>query len=83
MKLGPKFKLELLHLGKHPCASCSCNLLSLVASCWCFFCSDKIYGGQDRVFQFLGGLANNEAHNDLFWFRPLLRGNRPTFSGLI
>jgi hypothetical protein len=26
---------------------------------------------------------NNEAHSDLSWFRPLLGGNIPTFSGLI
>jgi hypothetical protein len=27
--------------------------------------------------------VNYEAHNELSWFRPLLRGNSPTSSGLI
>jgi hypothetical protein len=26
---------------------------------------------------------NYKAHYDLYWFRPLLGGNSPTFSGLI
>jgi hypothetical protein len=26
---------------------------------------------------------NYKAHNDLSWFKPLLEGNIPTFSGLI
>jgi hypothetical protein len=43
----------------------------------------KLWGGQDRAFQFRGGLVNYEAHHDLSWFRPLLRGNSPTSSGLI
>jgi hypothetical protein len=30
-----------------------------------------------------GGLTNNEAHNNLSWFRPLLEGNSPTSSSLI
>jgi hypothetical protein len=47
------------------------------------FCNGKIHGGQDHVFQFWGGLVNNEAHSDLSWFRPLLGGNSPTSSGLI
>jgi hypothetical protein len=53
-----------------------CNIVSV-------FCTDKVQGGQDRAFQFWGGLANNEAHNDLPWFWPLLGGNSPTSSGLI
>jgi hypothetical protein len=52
-------------------------------NCWCFFCTGKIQGGQDDVFQFRDGLANYKAHNDLSWFRPLLKGNSPTSSGLI
>jgi hypothetical protein len=40
-------------------------------------------GGQDCAFQFRVGFANYKAHNDLFWFRPLLGGNSPTSSGLI
>jgi hypothetical protein len=40
-------------------------------------------GGQDRVFQFQGGLVNYKAHGDLSWFKPLLGGNSPTSSGLI
>jgi hypothetical protein len=47
------------------------------------FHTGKIQGGQDHVFQFRGGLVNNEAPNDLSWFRPLFRGNSPTSSGLI
>jgi hypothetical protein len=47
------------------------------------FCTGKIHGGQDRAFQFRGGLVNNEAHSDVSWFRPLLRGNSPTSSGLV
>jgi hypothetical protein len=35
------------------------------------------------VFQFLYGLVNYKAHYDLSWFKPLLRDNRPTSSGLI
>jgi hypothetical protein len=29
------------------------------------FCTDKIQGGQDRVFLFRGGLANHKAHYGL------------------
>jgi hypothetical protein len=47
------------------------------------FCTDKIQGGQDRAFQFLGGLVNVVAHKDLSWFRPLLDGNSPMSSSLI
>jgi hypothetical protein len=47
------------------------------------FCISKIQGGQDPVFQFHGGLTNNEAYSDLSWFRLLLGGNSPTSSGLI
>jgi hypothetical protein len=47
------------------------------------FCTGKIKGGQDSVFQFWCYRVNNEAHSDLSWFKPLLKGNRPTFSGLI
>jgi hypothetical protein len=47
------------------------------------FFTSKLRGGQDHAFQFQGGLVNYEAHYDLSWFRPLLRGNRPTSSGLI
>jgi hypothetical protein len=48
-----------------------------------FFCTDKIHGGQDRVFLFQGGLINYKAHYDLSWYRPLLRGNSPSSSSLI
>jgi hypothetical protein len=41
------------------------------------------FGGQDHAFQFQGGHANNVAHSDLFWFRPLLGGNSLTSSGLV
>jgi hypothetical protein len=47
------------------------------------FCTNEIYGGQDRAFQFHGGLANNKAHSDLSWFKLLLGGNSPTSNGLI
>jgi hypothetical protein len=47
------------------------------------FCIGKIRGGQDRAFQFRDSLVNYKAHDDVFWFRPLLSGNSPTFSGLI
>jgi hypothetical protein len=47
------------------------------------FCIGKLWGGQDHMFQFHGGLVNYEAHYDLSWFRPLLEGNSPTSSGLI
>jgi hypothetical protein len=46
------------------------------------FCTGKLWGGQDRAFQFQGGFANYEAHYDLSWFRPLLRGNSPISSFL-
>jgi hypothetical protein len=29
------------------------------------FYTDKLWGGQDRAFQFCGGLVNYEAHYDL------------------
>jgi hypothetical protein len=35
------------------------------------------------MFEFPGGIANNEAHSDLSWFRPILRGNSSTSNGLI
>jgi hypothetical protein len=47
------------------------------------FCTDKIQGGQDRSFQFRGGLVNYKAHGDLSWFKPLHRSNSSTSSGLI
>jgi hypothetical protein len=47
------------------------------------FCTNKIQGDQDCVFQFQSGLANNEAHSDLSWSRPLLGGNSTTSNGLI
>jgi hypothetical protein len=53
---------------------------------WSFisvFCTGKIYGAQDHVFLFRGGLMNYKAHYGLSWFRPLLGGNSPTSNGLI
>jgi hypothetical protein len=47
------------------------------------FCIDKIRGGQDRAFQFRGGLVYYKVHSDLSWFRPLLEGNSFTSSGLV
>jgi hypothetical protein len=47
------------------------------------FYTDKIQGDQDHAFLFKGGLTNYKVHYILFWFRLLLRGNSPTFSGLI
>jgi hypothetical protein len=47
------------------------------------FSTGKLWGGQDCTFQFQCGLVNYEADYDLSWFRPLLRGNSPTSSGLI
>jgi hypothetical protein len=47
------------------------------------FCTGKLWAGQDHPFKFRGGLVNYIAHYDLSWFRPLLRGNSPTSSGLI
>jgi hypothetical protein len=47
------------------------------------FCTDKIWGGQYRMFHFQCDLANHKAHYDLSWFKPLLGGNDPMFSGLI
>jgi hypothetical protein len=43
----------------------------------------KLWDGQDRAFQFRGGLVNYEAYYDLSWFRALLEGNSPTSSCLI
>jgi hypothetical protein len=34
------------------------------------FCTCKLWGGQDRAFQFRGGLVNYEAHYDLSSFSP-------------
>jgi hypothetical protein len=50
--------------------------------CRCFLHRQE-QGGQDRAFQFRGGLVNYKAHYDLSWFRPLLEGNSPTSSDLI
>jgi hypothetical protein len=47
------------------------------------FCTSKLWGGQDRMFEFRGGLANYELYYDLSCFRSLLRDNRSTSSGLI
>jgi hypothetical protein len=47
------------------------------------FGTGKLQGGQGHVFPFSGGLVNYEAHYDLSWFRPLLKGNSPTSSDLI
>jgi hypothetical protein len=47
------------------------------------FYTGKIQDDQDRTFQFWVGLVNNEAHNDLSWFSPLLEGNSSTFSSFI
>jgi hypothetical protein len=46
------------------------------------FFTVKIQGCQDRAFLFLGGLTNYKAQYGLSWFRPLLKGNSPTSSGL-
>jgi hypothetical protein len=48
-----------------------------------YFLHSQEQGGQDCTLQFWGGLANYKAHGNLSWFRPLLRGNSPTSSGLI
>jgi hypothetical protein len=47
------------------------------------FYTGKIQGGQDRAFQFRGGLVNVVSHNDLSWFRPLLNGNSPMSISLV
>jgi hypothetical protein len=47
------------------------------------FGTGKLWGGQDRAFQFHGGLANYKAHYLLSWFRPFLGGNSPISSGLM
>jgi hypothetical protein len=47
------------------------------------FCTDKIQGGQYRVFQFQGGLVNYKSHGNLSWFRSLLEGNSTTSNSLI
>jgi hypothetical protein len=60
----------------HQCYRSACVFVSV-------FCTGKIQGGQDHTLQFWGGHANNEAHSDLSWCRPLLRGNSPTSRGLI
>jgi hypothetical protein len=51
--------------------------------CVSVFYTSNLWGGQDRAFQFQGGLAYNKAHYDLSWFSPLLKGNSPTSSSLI
>jgi hypothetical protein len=58
------------------CCLCRYNIVGV-------FCTDKLWGGQDHVFQFCDGLKNYEAHYNLSWFRPLLRGNSPMSSCLI
>jgi hypothetical protein len=45
------------------------------------FYTGKMQGGQDHTFQFRCGLVNKEAHNDLSWFRHILRGNSPMSNG--
>jgi hypothetical protein len=47
------------------------------------FCTGKIQGGQDRMFQFCGGLVDYNAHYSLSWFGTLLGGNSATSNDLI
>jgi hypothetical protein len=45
-------------------AASATDTLKLRLFCWCFL-HQLEQGGQDRVFQFRGGLVNYKAHNDL------------------
>jgi hypothetical protein len=47
------------------------------------FCTDKLWGDQDRAFQFRCGLTNYKAYYNLSWFRLILEGNSPMSSDLI
>jgi hypothetical protein len=64
--------------GKARCKSPYLGMLTVSV-----FGTGKIQGGQDRTFLFPGGLVKYKVHYLISWFRPLLRGNSRTSSGLI
>jgi hypothetical protein len=80
---GIKGKLAPCYIGLYPIREKYEPLAHRVELPVGVFCTGNMLGGQDHAFQFHGGLANNEAHSDLSWFRSLLGGNSPTCSGLI